>query len=1139
MQNEARDFVAKRLSPAHIAVIVFIVTSLLLQAGSAFAEASASAQPQFEVARNFKDAVALVKRLEANKANSPDTKGTHLKAARENAIRIAARIAQKLQNKQKEIENDSTLTREQKTNLLSRLEQGRSELRSELQAARLQLPDSVMAAEHPGAKTPSLPKPSADLAAMNWQPDIPSNFKDAIAQARSLSETNPGSAALRNSQRKVLEIAEELASKLTVAQTRVSNDEALTPEQRKLVIHNIENMRTWMRNEVDSARIPIEGAFLLNPHLGASATNVHQIEVDWAVSKRENIRRKVVGGAKHFGVQYTTFGGASFLLGVMQMGWAYQKNPMSIKQNLQSFVDPVGATGFALFMAANHPVAKQLHGVMTGKISRRMIPYIALMAGSVASTVFHDVIADEGLQKCTKSLFTTATRDEAACTKASDNWVTSNKIVDWAPGLFSLVASQALADVARAALLGTVNASAYGLEKAAAHLTVRGMVLVPMAAAKTAHAFRSFTSAFMTAGFTPTALVIGGVQFVAFLYIDSQISEPIRRFSAERMLATLNLKTTAQKYGFHRDFYNPPENATQLIQNAFDVEATDLLSAHKYLRLNYINLAKTEWQQPEGVNKCVPPEVADRAIPGIARINYTSLMPSLLSYYFPDVAQSIPHPVDALLARLRLFYKKSNDQLRCEVLARPTELLERYGEQNKAWRDHLIGAFKEKQTNWFQLIGGFSEEMLAANKLTEYFADAKFKMTKDPSFKPDLSKEALQAVLDATGEDEQETAIPKPGTPFKISPLLDKTITALACGVNANKEPGLLGRMWNGVVSYWNSGPISPYIGTLPPGTSFGFYAPNITAGDGSVCTKGAYPAADTIYTPIPEEIPLPADTFTGQFRENGKTYTGLPEYIFENLNPLVWQSTGQYSGFATYWRNNISTSVEAVWDKYTDAYLKLVEAEFVPVAFSREFRNGCRNSSSDPAVEEHDEDGFTRQTTQNPGSKTIDRCLDNQMAYRVGKGLYLSIEVEVRNYIRGIHTMNASLYKSPDELRDSRAQIVRKANELTADIAGLTNNDLRDDDIEEHFDRIREKVSAINDLVEARLDWMHEPKEKSFRREILKQMADRARASLMEMAIYAGMVKMMDFKSASMRPVAPDVYKKKGGNPFNRGAQH
>lgn len=1025
MQREAKDFVAKRLSPTHLALIVFVVTSFLLQSFAAFADQSHQA-----------NANAGANRGKAT--NLPVDPNTYIK----------------------------------------------------------------------------------------WEPSAPTNFKDALARARRIAEISRGSEELRNAQKNVLKIAETIAQKLTEGQNRVQNDGEITREQRDSVIRYLETMRTWMRTELETARIPLTGVILINPNLGATATNVHQIEVDWLVSKKEELRRQAVafakgtpGAIKHFGVQYATFGVAKFLLDVMQLGYAYEINPTSIEQNLRGLFDGPGAAGFAVFMAANHPVAKLLHGIKNKTVPLRLIPYVAMLAGGMASTMFHEVIEDKDLRACSRSYFVSLRRDEAACNKALDTWVVTNKIVDWTPGLVSLVASQAAADFARAGLVAGGKTAYKGLNAVAAtRFTIRGLVFVPATAKYAAAALRAFGTAAMS-GNPVATFTIGGVQFMAFLWIDSMISEPIRNFATDQLMARLNLKTTFQKYGFHRDFYDPPAGAKQMIQDAFDVEGTDLRSASKYLRLNYINLAHNDWQEPSGPNKCVPPGIAERKMPGIL------LTKPILPW---------GNAFDGLWSWARVAWKKSDEQLRCEVLAQPKAIIGRYAEQSEAWRtEYLLKSFKAKQQNWLQLIAQFNEEFQTAMKLTKFFAEAKFATAKDPSKKPDLSP---QAIAKASVEDEGLKYLrsePKP------SPIVEQTIRALACGTKQN----VFMRGVSKVMDWWHSGPTSAYIPTKF-GTSWNFYAPNITTGDGSICRNGAY-TSDPDYTPMTNETQInAADTFTGKFydRTSGKTYTGLAEYIFDNLADEVWNSNdGRYSNFSTYWTTHVQDEVEKVWATYTETYKKLVTEHFVPVAFNREFRNGCpaltpQNSSKGL----HDEDGFVKQTTANSNDpNSIRLCPDNHMSLRVAHGAYLAIEIELRNYFRGLHALNAALYKDPMARASSQGQLVKLANDVVTGIATLNPDDLRKTDVDAWTELLRSKVEEMKTLMESRLDELNEPKEKSFRRETVAQLTTLSLGLLTEAANMAGEVKMMDFADANARPIDKDIYKKKGGNPFNRGSQH
>lgn len=1002
------------------------------------------------------------------------------------------------------------------------------------------------------------------------------SFESALEEVKRLKEEKPGSARLRMAQRKVLRLAEEMNRSLNEQLTQVEADGALSTEEKAKVRNRIEQMRTWAQKSMDESGVPIRAVILKNPNASATLQNLQQIEFNVQPGSHEELLKEAqkhkanfaVKGLKaggHFTTQYATFGAASFLLATAQLGISYQSNPVAWEQWMTSVSDPTGAAGFALFMAVNHPVATALHGVMKGTIPKLMIPYIGMLAGSMASTVFHDLVIDNDLHKCTVSYFKSFARDEESCNKAFDKWVPTNKIIEYSPGLMSLVASQAIADVGRFAIMramgkGATSAAAQATETGAVRMVFKGMTVVPQAVSVGANAARSGTTIAM-GGFTPMSFIMGAAQFTVFLAIDSVIAEPIMHAKNEGMLATLNLKTWFDKMGMHRDYFRPPTGAKQMIANAFDVEATDLYSAHQYLMLNYANLNQIGWQSPHDQKWCLPPDIAEKKIPGILA------RPVML----------IPNIFDAFATGYRfLYHSKSNEQLRCEVLAKPTELVARYGELNKTWRDTIMGSFSMKQAAWSQLISNFTEGYAASQKIAQYLADAKFKMSKDPSAQPDLSREALiklisdkpavsplgdsvpkaseggmsaKAMEKPADETPVETSQPKNFKRLSTPHLVDYVIANLACGVHIGDEskPGLVGRLWNKAVKMYN-GADSPYLRTRF-GSSFSFAPPNITMGDGSICANGVW-TQDPNFTVVSAETgtaALPPDVFKGQFNDKatGKSYTGLASYVFENMAEDVYKASGDYSNFAVWWDTYIQSSVEQVWSKYAQAYSKLIAKELIPVAFDREFRNGCptvtgRGMTNNPTKNPYDSDGFVAQTSKLPGrGNSPQQCADSNIAYRVGRGVFLSIEIEMRNYLRGLYSLNGSLYTAAEKEQSKAAQteFLRVANDLINSVTNLSKETFQSNDITDYVDQTREKVTTLNTLITVRLEQLKEPKE-GHRRAALTQLTNATGGLVYEVGQLAAHVKMMDFMDGTSRPTGQKVNNKPGSNPFNRGAQ-
>ena len=117
-------------------------------------------------------------------------------------------------------------------------------------------------------------------------------------------------------------------------------------------------------------------------------------------------------------------------------------NRINVPQRMQMV-----APGLAIPQAA--PWAAQVQAVPAGptRLQRGFAPLVGpmgLVAGMTVSSVITEMANDPDLQTCSKSLVSRSVKPEdaeTACEKAYENWAISKKLMDYAPDLFSMVAT--------------------------------------------------------------------------------------------------------------------------------------------------------------------------------------------------------------------------------------------------------------------------------------------------------------------------------------------------------------------------------------------------------------------------------------------------------------------------------------------------------------------------------------------------------------------------------------------------------------------------------------------------------------------------------------------------------------------------
>lgn len=150
---------------------------------------------------------------------------------------------------------------------------------------------------------------------------------------------------------------------------------------------------------------------------------------------KENAGKITMTKLKEFPLEAFSFFVAIGAVTTSNLIFSYNENPVAMDQFLQSQKSVVGQIGFASFMVANGLTSEPLMAVSTSKL-RIFIPYLGMSVGMIASNIVHEVAHIPHLTECALT-FTNCDKAYEAWTKIS----LKEKGHEWAPGLFSMIAS--------------------------------------------------------------------------------------------------------------------------------------------------------------------------------------------------------------------------------------------------------------------------------------------------------------------------------------------------------------------------------------------------------------------------------------------------------------------------------------------------------------------------------------------------------------------------------------------------------------------------------------------------------------------------------------------------------------------------
>lgn len=242
---------------------------------------------------------------------------------------------------------------------------------------------------------------------------------------------------------------------------------------------------------------------------------------------RQNSGSIAVHKIKTFPFEAFTFFVAIGAITTADLVFNYNSNPVAMDQFLAQQKDPVGQMGFAAFMVANGLTSEPLMAVAQSRGARYFIPYLGMSVGMIASNIVHEIGHFPGLKECAVGMGRRAVQkagqavaggelaDMKDCDKAFEAWSKmslSEKGHEWAPGLFSMVASTAMAGGIEAALNGSV-AMAARMSSAVALRMVAIEMLITVA---------------------PGGIVVRGArwtykiaQLAGFIYLDTVLRAPM------------------------------------------------------------------------------------------------------------------------------------------------------------------------------------------------------------------------------------------------------------------------------------------------------------------------------------------------------------------------------------------------------------------------------------------------------------------------------------------------------------------------------------------------------------------------------------------------------------------------------------
>lgn len=929
-------------------------------------------------------------------------------------------------------------------------------------------------------------------------------LRETISQVESLPDT----AASKEQLTKAMETAYTLLSESEVMTKRAQSElEEITDHRGQAKNSGDQKKVEELRHRVQVLAVVINDLarfigrnggdytafFIVNPNDKPSEHNVKSgrislpalplTDADREDSQQQRRRmhsfiNKAGSAALHFTNQYMTYSIATGIIAMSQLQFADVSNPNALELWINQTTDMMGAAGFMIFMAANHKVINMLKRVRSGVVPKSMIPYIGMAAGSLASSYFHDLWTDKDIWKCLRPYYNSKAKPQAgACQKAKETWIAGQhaKILQYAPTVISMLGSAALAGAFRSAL--TASGGPQALKNKYIRLVSRGVELIP----KAQWARRAMT---LATGVPGVIVAVG--DFVIFIALDAYVlHEPVNRAWQNMRMHYFDPKAFLDnRIGLHSEVLFPKQNTYQLIDNALDVEATNLYSAHQYFMETLGRMQTSSWERPPPARACTPTEIQEGIQSG-----KTKQLKDL--WFWQRIYQQ----------------RKSDSQLRCEVLARPADLFDRYASVNKEWRSILLNHYSMGQSNWLMMIEQFSVVYEASYTLAKHLAKMKFDMIESGSTeRPNLSREALANLINAplpTGDANEdrpekmhETTLSKTALP--TPELIDYVMASFACGPNpttsspAESSRGLLDYFYSLFIHQTTSADLI----STPYGSNMKFTPPKITNSPHSIC----------LVLPGKQDIENP---FQGRFYDwsrDRRVYNSLADYVFDNIDPGLYRKIGINNSFENWWSEHVREPIAPVWEKYQNIYDRFIDENYTPTLFDKTFKHGC-SGKDDKSFLEHDSDGFINASTEvdsksqaaiptlngrkgKSNKKKQIACSDGPAAYRVANGVFLSLETEMRNYLRGLFSIYFASLPKKERTEEAKSAYLSLANQLIQNLKRINAETLISESYEEELGASDETMRILFTLVESSV-LIEGGKNVEFRAEMVKKLKE------------------------------------------------
>ncbi len=897
-----------------------------------------------------------------------------------------------------------------------------------------------------------------------------SDFEELKVQ-RKMREIDLGSVVVKNQEAPTG--AERLADRLVEIETlrkslfKIKSINRVIQILRIPFLKKIDPTKTWTGKNTAIDAISLE--------MGTQ----NQIQNDVSATKKllQKGADQFVKFSHTFTLQFMTFEVAKLTMAIAQLKFAFATDPMAWDQFVKQITFE-NAAAFGVFSLVDTISHAALTGVLKGTLPKSMVRYVSMAVAMFATNVFSDMMNDRVLQECVSwSWFGKKPTAKDVCAKSFETWVGGEKIQQYTPMVTSLILSTLVAD---------------GIGKGLGHanLVVKGFGMMDEASYITK--FGQGLNAASNALLTSVPVVMAGKMFLFLAiehFVDPIIQNHFNRFS----LKTFSIQAFFSKLFGHRDYRMADEIQDQFIGNVFDVKAKTLSETHHHL-LNFLAWnEKFNWEPVLEKSNCIKltknrgEQTWNMTLEDGSQQTYT--------YWNKD---------------------KSDPQMDCEVLTSPEELLARSGELQRSWRQLLLKDFNPSFSAWREKLNGFMAQYTGFYNFGKFVSGAKFlydldikEGQKSPAL-PVLSRTSIEKAIfnetdptqdlevfqdpadDSKGNslssaliaqaeevntgakktsDEKKQKSKRADIPFPkslhnmmLTSVADFYVSAASCG-GKDRQESVVSKAWK----YFWSETGSDFV-KISYGSSLNFEPPQLADEHSEVCTEkesGEFQKLVPNGRGVAEHIYK--DLFKPKWRgADGSEHNSLAEYLFFNLSKAIYGEGTEEDpqlGFDNWFKANVRSDVEPVWNFYDTQFRTMFQETFAPVFFKRQIENGCSllNPTKTNPFEILDAEGFLALTQQSDwlhapkDSEWL--CRDSVNELRVSNGIVQSIELEMRMYLRILKSLYLSFYdKTPTNREIAKKFYLSRANSLIHHIRSIQ--------IERKFVNQSFENPALNELV-------------------------------------------------------------------------